>query len=229
MVEGVSTGAGLHQASELLQARPMIRAFVFDIGNVILRFDFTLALDRLRQHRGGETAEVLHQIEPVKVAYESGAITRPEFLQRIGVVIRHTGTHRELVAAWEDIFTENEPMIALIEQLHGRFPLYLLSNTSDLHVEYMLRTYPVFSRFDDAVYSHVAKCLKPGREIFRIAIRQFGITPEATVYVDDLAPNVATAAELGFAAILYDHANHGALLAELSRLGVDIPADQPSR
>jgi HAD superfamily hydrolase (TIGR01509 family) len=207
----------------------MIRAFVFDIGNVILRFDFALALDRLRRHCGCETAEVLHRIEPVKAAYESGAITRPEFLERIGAVIRHTGTHRELVAAWEEIFTENEPMTALIEQLHGSFPLYLLSNTSDLHVEYMLRTYPVFRRFNDAVYSHLAKCLKPGREIFETAIRQFGIRPEETVYIDDLAPNVATAAELGFAAIPYDWANHVGLLAELSRLGVAIPADEAPR
>lgn len=193
----------------------MVKAFLFDIGNVILRFDFAVAMRRLAGKMDPVSESVMEMIEPLKLAYESGQIPRAEFLQKIGEVIRYTGTEPELISAWEEIFTENFPMTELIQKLHGRYPLYLLSNTSDLHVDYMLRMYPVFRLFDEGVYSYRAGCCKPGREIFEVAVTQLRLTPSETVFIDDLAPNIATARELGFRAIQYDHENHASLLAEL--------------
>ncbi len=199
----------------------MIRAFIFDIGNVLLRFDFSLAQKRL-QSRTDLASEALVELwEPIKLAYENGDISRVEFQQRVMEVLQFAGTEREFVTAWEEIFAENEPMSELIRKLHTRYPLFLLSNTSDLHMDYIFRTYPVFSLFNDAVYSYRAKCSKPGREIFEIAVRQFGVTPSKTIYIDDLAPNVETALQLGFRAIQYDPDDHASLLDALALAGVD--------
>src|SRR5207249_9156719 len=110
-------------------------------------------------------------IERLKFSHETGQCERQEFLKRVGEVIRFTGTEPELVTAWEDIFTENAPMTRLIEKLKPHYPLYLLSNTSDIHVDHMFRKYSVFQLFDDAVYSYRAKCMKPGCEIYEIATR----------------------------------------------------------
>ena len=198
----------------------MIKAFIFDIGNVLLRFDFSIAMGRLAQRMDPISAEVLASIEPIKIAYESGQLDRPNFLQRLGEVISYTGTEPEFVSAWEDIFSENTPMIEIVEALHGHYPLYLLSNTSDLHVNFIFRKFPVFGLFEDAVYSFRVKSMKPSTEIFEKAIQQFGVTPSETVFIDDLAPNVATARELGFHAIQYDPADHGAFVHELDLLHV---------
>ncbi len=101
------------------------------------------------------------------------------------------------MAAWEDIFTPNEPMLALVEQLHGRFPLFLLSNTSDIHREYVFRRYPVFQRFTSGTYSYEAKASKPGHTIYEIAQRQLGLEPASTFFIDDLLPNIETAPRAG--------------------------------
>ena len=198
----------------------MIRAFVFDIGNVLLRFDFAHAQKRLAARCDAAAETISHAWEPIKNAYESGELERAEFQQRVMEALRFAGTEREFVSAWEEIFEENTAMTELVEKLHGRYPLYLLSNTSDLHVDYIFRTYPVFKLFSDGVYSFRVKSMKPAREIFKIAIRQFGVNPSETIYLDDLTPNVETALQLGFRAIQYDPEEHRALLGTLVREGI---------
>lgn len=198
----------------------MIKAFVFDIGNVLLPFDFSVALRKLREK--SDVDSLLQAMEPVKSAYESGAIGRAEFLARMRAVLHYTGTDAEFVAVWEDIFTENRAMLDLVRALHREYPLFLLSNTSDLHMDYVTRKYPVFELFKDGVYSYRAKCFKPDRRIYEIALRQFGIDARETVFIDDLQPNVDAAQELGFHAIRYDYHRHGDLVGNLAALHVEI-------
>lgn len=198
----------------------MIRAFLFDIGNVLLKLHFPRALARLR---GPGAEELGEEWERIKEDYECGKIERAEFQRRVSAVLRFTGTEEEFVSAWVDIFEVNEPMAALVEKLRGRYPLYLLSNTGDLHVDYFLKTYPgLFGMFSGSVFSHLVKCAKPGREIFETAIRQLNLVPEETIFIDDLPANVEAAARVGFRAIQYDLNNHAALLEALAREGVEL-------
>ncbi len=198
----------------------MIRAFLFDIGNVLLRFDFNLALQKLAHHCDPAAETILELIEPVKAAYEGGRMERADFQAEVRAILRYTGTDTDFISAWEDIFTENQPMIDLVNQLRGRYPLYLLSNTSDIHVDFILRRYPVFSLFDDAIYSYKVRASKPEREIYEITVKQLGINPTETFFIDDLLPNIASAREVGFRAHHYHHEQHGRLLTELRAEGV---------
>ena len=199
----------------------MIRAFLFDIGNVLLKFDFSIALRKLAQQ--GEVhdpVEVMARVDQIKLGYEDGQMDRAAFLRGAFDVLRYRGTEAEFVAAWEDIFTPNEPMVALVEKLHGRFPLFLLSNTSDIHREYVFRRYPFFHRFTAGTYSYEAKASKPGREIYEIAQRQLGIEAVSTFFIDDLLPNIETARSLGFNAHHYHYDQHPALLEQIAAAGV---------
>lgn len=196
----------------------VIEAFIFDIGNVLLRFDFDLALRRIEPLCNRPI--VLSELEPVKNRLEDGKIGRHEFLEQIVDAIGFEGEEAELVSAWEEIFEENLVMTDVVRQLRGRFPLYLLSNTSDLHINYIFRQFPVFEVFDDAVYSFEAGCMKPSPAIYRIAVERFGVNPRETIFIDDLAPNVDAALECGFRAIQYDYTSHDALVTRLAQEGV---------
>lgn len=191
---------------------PTPTAFLFDIGNVLLRFDFSLALAKLASDSEvHEPAEVLAAIDRVKSAYEDGQIDRASFLRGTFDVLRYRGTEPAFIAAWEDIFTPNEPMFALVKRLHGRFPLYLLSNTSDIHRDYVFARYPVFQRFTAGTYSYAVQCSKPGRAIYQHAIRTHGLDPAQTFFIDDLLPNIETARALGFQTHHYHHDRHAEL------------------
>lgn len=200
----------------------MIRAFLFDIGNVLLKFDFSVALNKTMELSEVENPlEATTMIDRIKLAYEDGQIDRAGFLRGVFDVLRYRGTEAQFVAAWEDIFDPNEPMVQLVEQLHGRFPLYLLSNTSDIHRDYIFRRYPFFSRFTKGVYSYEVKASKPGKEIYEIACRNLEIEPATTFFIDDLLPNIETARGLGFNAHHYHHDQHEKLLADVRAAGVE--------
>jgi putative hydrolase of the HAD superfamily len=201
----------------------MIRAFLFDIGNVLLKFDFSVAMKKtLALSEVHDPIEATAQIDRIKLGYEDGQIDRAAFLRGVFDVLRYRGTEADFVAAWEDIFTPNEPMVALVEKLHGRYPLYLLSNTNDIHVDYIFRRYDYFRHFTGGTYSHVAKASKPGREIYEIAQRQHGLDPATTFFIDDLLPNIETARSLGFNAHHYHYDNHAALLDAVAKSGVTV-------
>ncbi len=199
----------------------MIRAFLFDIGNVLLKFDFSLAIAKVAAESDvHDPLDVLARIDQIKVGYEDGQIDRPAFLRSVFDVLRYRGTEAQFTGAWEEIFEPNEAMVALVEKLHGRYPLYLLSNTNDIHREYFLRRYPFFACFDAGIYSYEVRASKPNRAIYEITARQLGIEPAETFFIDDLLPNIEAARAFGFHAHHYHADRHGALLAELQQLGL---------
>lgn len=201
----------------------MIRAFLFDIGNVLLKFDFSVAIKKtLALSDVHDPIDATTQIDRIKLGYEDGQIDRAAFMRGVFDVLRYRGTEGEFVAAWEDIFTPNDPMFALVEQLHGKYPLYLLSNTNDIHRDYIFRRYAVFSRFTAGTYSYEAKASKPGKEIYEIAQRQLGLEPATTFFIDDLLPNIETARTLGFHAHHYHYDQHGSLMGALEEVGVGV-------
>ena len=60
--------------------------------------------------------------------------------------------------------------------------------------------------------------VKPDSRIFEIAIRRFRLDPPRTVFIDDLAENVAAAREIGFRALHFTGASR--LRADLRELGL---------
>ena len=198
----------------------MIKAIIFDIGNVLLKFDYQIAFNAIAAYTGEISPALISSLEPLNRDFEAGQINRIEFIRRVGEAIEFGGTDAEFVAAWEAIFVENEPMKELVGQLRCRYPLYLLSNIGEIHHEYIFRKFPVFEAFTDGVFSYRAGCLKPEREIYEIAARQFGVLPEETLFMDDMPANVQGARQAGFQALLYDVNAHGKFLEELANLGV---------
>ncbi len=188
----------------------MIRHYVFDIGNVILKFDFGRAAARVADRCRLPEAEIVPALQPMHEDLETGRLSADDFIAEAVRRTGFTGYPAEFRRAFQEIFEVNEPIAALVEALHGAGqPLYLLSNTSDLHVSFFTREYDrVFDRFRDAVYSHEAGCMKPDPAIFRIAAERFGLDPAETVYLDDLPANVAAAVDAGYRGLIYDHRDH---------------------
>ena len=201
----------------------MIRAFLFDIGNVLVRFDFSRAIRGVTAHCDvADEADALNRIDAVKLAYEDGQVSRADFLREAFALLGYRGTEAQFITAWQGIFSANEPMIALVRRLHGKFPLFLLSNTNDMHVEGLFRDFDVFGLFTGATYSHEARASKPHRPIYEIACRSHGLDPQTTFFIDDLAANIATARELHFQTHHYHHERHDDLAAALRAADVNV-------
>lgn len=191
-------------------------AFVSDVGKVLIDFDFAPAARRLAEKCPHPAETVLTLFDSIKGPYEDGRIDDEAFVREGIRLTGFTGTAQEFITIWCEIFTENLPMKTSLDAIAGKVPMYLLSNTSGLHKDYFWRTYGIFVPFSDGVYSHEARCSKPGEEIFRHTIEKFSLDPARTFYVDDLLPNIETAARLGFRTFHYSLARHPEFEAALA-------------
>jgi glucose-1-phosphatase len=199
-----------------------IEALVFDIGNVLVLFDWQPFKSRLQADCANLTPETEKEFRELIVRLDVGEMTGEMFARAAVRTIGFAGDEREFIDLWNSIFSSNPPMEQTILALKERFPLFLLSNTSDLHLAYLMQNHDVLRLFLDGVYSFRAKCAKPDRRIFVTAIGQFGLNPEKTAYIDDLPGNVRSAADVGFQAIQYDLTKHAEFEQRLVELGVQI-------
>ena len=92
-------------------------------------------------------------------------------------------------------------MIDLLPKLEKDYILALLSNTDELHIEYIRDEYQFFHHFDHLIFSYEVGLAKPDEAIFRIALGRCDSMPSECVYVDDLRENVQAAAGLGMKGI----------------------------
>lgn len=195
----------------------MPKAFLFDVGNVIISFDFKITAQKLAPRCDISPGEAFRRVALLTDRLESGQITAEEFIESASARIGFKGSPLELRAAFEDIFTLNLPMVNFIESLHQQqIPLHLLSNTNAIHVPFFEKTYPVFNCFSGRIYSHEVGCMKPSPEIYRIAIETLSLEPAETIYIDDLEANCAAGREAGLHAIRYNREAHDAFLSEVA-------------
>jgi HAD superfamily hydrolase (TIGR01509 family) len=197
----------------------MLDAIVFDIGNVLLSFDFEKTFRRVAPACGVSPDQVVSRLSALKGPLESGQISADVFLEEVSRELDYRGDAEELRFAWQEIFEPIEETHALVRRLHKRIPLYLLSNTNDLHTEYFLPRYPVFECFEDAIFSHEVRVMKPDPAIYRAALDRFQIEPQKMLFIDDLAENVAAAAGLGIRTHHYAASRHADLERVVSDAG----------
>lgn len=193
-------------------SRPVLLS---DVGKVLIDFDFSIAARRLAERCLHPAETVLSLFDDIKVPYEDGRMDDPSFVAEALALSGFGGTAQDFEAIWCEIFAENELMSATLAPLAGKLPMFLLSNTNGLHKDYFLRTFPIFQNFQGGVYSHTARCAKPGEEIFQKAIADLDLDPAKTFYIDDLLPNIETASRMGFRTFHYSFAKHPQLQVEL--------------
>lgn len=206
----------------------MIEAIIFDIGNVLLKFNYLIAAERLRLVNGLRELPERDPLVEAKNLLEAGRISREEFLQQARAAFCHREDEASFLEIWEDIFHPNWPIVEFARTWRGKLPLYLLSNISCIHREYIFRRYEFMGLFDRGAFSYELGCLKPEREIYARAARFLGIVPERTLFIDDMPENIAAGAEFGLRTVRYDFRQHADFLREVAELGLTSPDNSPT-
>jgi HAD superfamily hydrolase (TIGR01509 family) len=181
-----------------------ISAVCFDLGKVLLHFDWQLMLKRVAQKSALLPAQMteLMSADPQILAYEVGAITSPKFFIHLKKLLLYRGTARNLRACFSEIFTPMPEHIALAALLAPHYPLAIISNTNDAHIVHAESTYSFFTLFPVRIYSHQVKTMKPRREIYDAALRALGgIDPQEALFIDDLETNILGASQIGWQTI----------------------------
>src|SRR5262249_54494936 len=94
-----------------------IEAVIFDIGNVLVLFDWQLAGQRIRSKIGNDTEEARDEFVRLKERFELGQVSREAFLRGAIRILDFRGGTDEFAAIWNSIFSSNEEMEAFIVRL----------------------------------------------------------------------------------------------------------------
>ena len=187
------------------------KTFLFDIGRVLLDFDFESSLSKLIPSRINNSKERIQQVLEQKNALESGLINPQSYAYWALKILESEATLEQFYQAWQQIFTVNEPMWRCVRQLARQdHQLILLSNINAIHCPWIFTAYPEFSYFEHKVLSFEIGALKPEFAIYQYAINTYQLDPASTVYIDDQPQNIISGKELGFKCWQYDLNDHQA-------------------
>jgi epoxide hydrolase-like predicted phosphatase len=187
-----------------------VRAIVFDLGKVLVDFDYGIAARSLAQQSKAAVEEIRSVIDqsPLLFRYESAQITTQQFFEEVREQIGFTGSFKEFTAVFGDIFTEIPRMIELNAEFRRRgLSTFILSNTNEIAVGHIRRRFPFFGHFTDYILSYEHGVLKPHERIYEIAEQRSGASGEQIAFLDDKPENVEAAARRGWRTICHRSPN----------------------
>ena len=205
---------------KLRHKKDEIKAVVFDLGNVLLRYNAVRAALRfVRECEVPLTRVWLHFFtSAVEKAYTRGEISSLEFYRHAKKILRFPVDFKTFRHFWNDIFWENPGMENLLKRLKKHYPLYLITNTNQMHYNYIRKKFKLLRHFKRRFASHEVGCRKPEPEIYLKVLKAVRLRPEQTVFIDDVAKFVRGARKVGMHAVRFR--NKARLVKDLKKLGV---------
>lgn len=184
----------------------MIKNIIFDMGNVLLRYDPEVCLNRFVK-REEDRALIRRELfeGPEWVQGDLGHITDE---QRFDGVSRRVPQelHTELRQCVEQWHMCMEPVHGAKEfcayAKEQGYRLYVLSNASSSFYQYFPRFAP-FEYFDGLVVSCDIHIVKPDIRIYQYLLETYGLAPEECFFIDDMAANVEGARKAGISGAVF--------------------------
>ena len=199
---------------------PEIRAVFFDIGNVIVRFDPKVVARKiawaLRRHPV-KVARYLWSSAAIE-AIERGEMTASELFALFRGEFGYAGDYRAFRKLWCDHFALIRPNAALLKKLARTHKVYLLSNTNDLHYEYLRKRYAFAGQVHGAILSYELRMRKPEPRIYDAAVKLAGRPAGECLFIDDNLENIEAARRFGMQVI--HHTPGHDLKAAFAKLGL---------
>jgi putative hydrolase of the HAD superfamily len=198
----------------------MHKALIFDLGRVLVDFDFQRGFQALEAVCPYDAMEIRRRIAATDLVerFETGLIEPPDFVAQLARILALDIDYAGFCKLWNGIFTDPLLPDSMLEGLAARYRLVLLSNTNAIHFETIRANYPLLRHFHDHVLSYEVHAMKPRREIFEAALERCGCPPEECFYTDDIAAYVEAARRLGIDSVQFE--SRAQLERELKARGI---------
>ena len=205
----------------------MIRNIIFDMGNVLLRFDREIFMNRHAADCTPEERTLLLRevfLSAEWIMQDRGTHTPSETVEII--CERLPGKLHKTVEGLVNWYVGDimpvDGMAELIGELKQQgYKIYLLSNAAKDFPNYWNRI-PGHEYFDDLCVSAFHGFLKPQPEIYTCALEKFGVLAEECVFIDDVPANIEAALNIGMKGIVF-HDDVKELRRKLAQMDIKLP------
>lgn len=187
-----------------------IKNIVFDFGGVLIDIDYHLTNEALGKLLGVSftSEDIPTNVLKSLHAFETGNMAVETFLWNLQILAKNTAPQgKELINAWNAMLMGwNPKKFDFLLALRKKYNIYLLSNTNELHLDWVYddlkRVHNIQdfdSRyFDKTYYSHLIGKRKPNEEIYAYVTDDVGLILDETIFIDDLKPNIDAAKSFGW-------------------------------
>lgn len=180
----------------------MIKTIIFDFGNVFINLDIEGAINNTYELL--EITEFSEEIMAYNSFYEQGLVSTDEFLEFYTENFPKL-SKSQLIELWNLILKDfPEHRLNFLKKLKAssRYKLILLSNTNELHINWIKNNIVYFEDFkilfDEFYLSHEIHLKKPNKDIFDFILNENHLKPEECLFIDDNRDNIETAKNLNF-------------------------------
>ncbi|MCX6862449.1 MAG: HAD family phosphatase [Verrucomicrobia bacterium] len=189
-----------------MNASRVPKAVVFDLGKVLLDFDYGILARRMASQSSLSAEEILRVVNqtPLLHRYETGLISDREFYEAVVTATGFRGAEEEFLNWFGDIFTEITPMVELQRQLVCRgIPTYVFSNTNAQAIRHVRKSFDFYGQFTGEVLSYEVRSMKPDSRIYEAVEGLSGFTGNDLLYLDDRPENIAAGDSRGWQAWIH--------------------------
>ncbi len=191
-----------------------IKAVVFDFGNVIINIDFKLIYRTFAKFTSKSEAYIEKQITENQLfrRYESGQFTDNEFREIIRQTLGFPLSDAEIDKSWNAVLLDiPAERIDLIKKIRQKYPIYLLSNTNNIHIkasnDYLKKEHGIShlnQLFDHLFLSYEMNMWKPDDEIYHSVLNKLKLQAHEVLFLDDNLKNIESANAIGIQTILVE-------------------------
>lgn len=202
-----------------------IKNIVFDLGGVIIDLDRDCSIERFKEIGVVDIEDYLDSYEQrgIFLELENGGVDLEEFRIKLEKIIGKPLTVQDVSYGWMG-FVQAVPQYKLdyILELRKKYNVYILSNTNPVVMAWAKTKafseigLPVTDYCDKFYASFEMKITKPDPRIFELMVRDSGMIPSETLFVDDGQLNVEAAEKLGF--VTYQPLNREDWRAPVNRI-----------
>lgn len=199
----------------------MIDTIIFDVGRVLVNWDYESYLKRFAFGPEKTKAITAATFEiPYWRQFDRGILTPEEIVKGFcSLAPEYTEEIKEVFAHCEETITPLPYAESWVRSLKEKgYRLYILSNYSGDLFERTKEKMPFLPYMDGTLFSYTCHLTKPEPEIYQHLIQKFSLTPDRCVFLDDTKANVETAEQAGIHGIHFTGYEDG--VAQLKKLGV---------
>jgi glucose-1-phosphatase len=185
----------------------VIKNIIFDLGGVLLDIDYHRPVREFAALglSGFEAMYSQAAANPLFEQLETGKITNTNFLNTIAALAPQPLTHQQVTEAWNSIILHfRQQSMIFLKELQGKYNIYLLSNTNNIHLEQIEKTLQqdigkqnLDEYFTKAWYSSKIGLRKPEKDIYEFVLNDGNLNAAETIFIDDSAQNTAAAELVG--------------------------------
>ncbi len=184
----------------------MIKTIIFDIGNVLMDFNFQICFRAYAPDEETYQKIVKATVQsPVWAEFDRGVWTDEEILE--GFIKNDPSIEsilRNMFERLEGIIKQRDYAIPWIRELkESGYQVLVLSNFPKKVYELFQNEMTFLQEVDGGILSCQDQVIKPDKAIYNLLMNRYQLEPEECVFLDDLKDNIKTAKELGMHTILF--------------------------